>query len=254
MILPKPLSPQIDAEIQRRLSASNNIYHKGALLLRFTGMRLGELANLNFDPVWRDDAGKTYIKVPIGKLHNERLVPIDEKTIALIEAIQIGSLPHLKRFSKEPKKGKLLLGPKGGSALHNVYRLFKSISKDLDGHGSIHPHRLRHTFATTLMNSGLNPLIVMALLGHKDLRMTDRYCLITNETVYSSYFKAMSQSQFKVALNLPEMDLEGQDFNPATALDNVVKWIQREHSMNNRNTSLLVMRLNRLRSEIRNLL
>ncbi len=253
MVLPKPLPPNIDAEIQRRLTASDNIYHKGALLLRFTGMRLGELAKLDFDPIWRDDAGKTYIKVPIGKLHNERLVPIDDKTIALIEFIQKGSLPHLKRFSKEPKKGTLLLGPKGGSALHNVYRLFKLVSNDLDGHGSIHPHRLRHTFATTLMNSGLNPLMVMALLGHKDLRMTDRYCLITNDTIYRSFFKASEDAQFKVAFSLPEMDLDGQDFNPGNALDNVVKWIQREHSASNRSTSLLIMRLNRLRSEIRNL-
>lgn len=252
LVLPKPLPPQVDAEIQRRLSSSGNVYHKGALLLRLTGMRLGELSNLSFNPIWRDDSGKTYIKVPIGKLHSERLVPIDENAISLIESMQRASLPHLKKYSKKPETGKLLLGPKGGSALHNVYRLFKSISADIPGCGSIHPHRLRHTFATALMNAGLNPLIVMTLLGHKSLRMTYRYSLITNDTVYRSYFKAVEQSTFQVDFKLPALASDAADFDPAIALDSVAKWIQSQYS--HRKARLIVMRLSRLRSEIAGLI
>lgn len=253
LVLPKPLPPEVDAEIQRRLRASDNIYHKAALLLRLTGMRLGELSGLSFDPIWRDDNGKTFIKVPIGKLHSERLVPIDEKTIELIEIIQQGSLPHLKRFSLEPKKGKLLLGPEGGSALHNVYRFFKSISNDIKGHGSIHPHRLRHTFATVLMNSGLNPLFVMVLMGHSDLRMTDRYSLISNETMYRSYFKAIEQSAFKVDFKFPESETSDHVFDPALALNKVTKWLQSKQTPRNRAAALIIKRLKRLQSEIKNL-
>lgn len=54
LVLPKPLPPHVDAEIQRRLVASSNVYHMGALLLRATGMRLGELSSLSFNPIWRD--------------------------------------------------------------------------------------------------------------------------------------------------------------------------------------------------------
>lgn len=249
LVLPKPLPPNVDAEIQRRLSTSTNIYHKGALLLRLTGMRLGELSNLNFNPIWRDDSGKTYIKVPIGKLHSERLVPINENTIKLIESIQQGSLSHLKRFSKDPENGKLLLGPKGGSALHNVYRLFKSITAGIPGCGSIHPHRLRHTFATTLMNAGLNPLIVMTLLGHKNLQMTFRYSLITDNTVYQSYFKAIEQSTLN-GFKLPELGVSNaQEFNPIQSLEDIAKWLKRERA-SHRPTELIVKRVNRIRSEI----
>ena len=252
LILPKPLPPDVDIEIQRRLSASTNIYHKGAMLLRLTGMRLGELSSLSFNPIWRDDSNKTYIKVPVGKMHNERLVPIDENTIKLIESIQKGSLPHLKRFSKDPENGRLLLGAKGGSALHNVYRFFKLITADLRGHGSIHPHRLRHTFATVLMNAGLNPIVIMTLLGHKDLRMTYRYTLITNETVYRSYFSAIEQSTYKVGFNLPELNAAATEFDPALALENVVKWLKRD-GIGARQANLIIKRINRLRLEIADL-
>lgn len=249
LVLPKPLPPDVDSEIQRRLLASTNIYHQGALLLRLTGMRLGELSNLNFNPIWRDDSGKTYIKVPIGKLHSERLVPIDEKAITLIESMQRGSLPHLRRYSKNPESGKLLLGPKGGSALHNVYRLFKMITAGISGCGSIHPHRLRHTFATTLMNADLNPWIIMTLLGHKSLQMTFRYSLITDNTIYNSYFKAVEHSTLN-GFKLPEPPASNaREFDPLQSLEDVAKWVKRER-IDNRATELIVKRINRLRSEI----
>jgi len=248
-VLPKPFAPDVDVEIQRRLAASDNVYHKGALLLRLTGMRLGELSALSFNPIWRDDSGKTYLKVPIGKMHSERLVPIDEKTIQLIESIQQVSLPHLKRFSKKPEAGKLILGPKGGSALWNVYRLFKKITDDIKGHGSIHPHRLRHTFATVLMNAGLNPLVVMALLGHKSLRMTYRYSLITNDTIYRSYFDAVENSTYKVGFKLPAVAATAEEFDPLVALDNLAKWLKRD-GQDTPQARQILMRIGRLRSKI----
>ncbi len=253
LILPKPIAPDIDVEIQRRLTASGNIYHKGALLLRLTGMRLGELANLSFDPVWRDDSGKTYIKIPVGKMHSERLVPISKKTIELIKTIQKDSMPHLKKYSKNPEEGTLLLGPKGGSALHNVYRLFKIITKDLKGQGSIHPHRLRHTFATALINAGLNPLVIMVLMGHKDIRMTSRYSLISNDTIYRSYFKAIEDSEFKIEFKFRESTSSTDEFDPMIAFENIIKWIQSDSNSNERAKTLIVKRLNRLRGEIENI-
>lgn len=254
LMLPKPLPPKIDIEVQRRLVESNDLYHKGALLLRVTGMRLGELSNLSFDPIWQDDSGRTYIKVPVGKLHSERLVPIEEKTIELIKWMQKESLPHLKTFSPEPEKGKLLLGPQGGTALHNIYRRFKNITENIEGAGSIHPHRLRHTFGTVLINADLHPMTIMVLMGHKDLRMTARYSLITNATVYRTFFQATAQSSFSSEINFPNIVPLTSAFSPAVALDSVTKWLQsNNHEPNDRNKALIIKRLNRIRHEIENL-
>ena len=54
-----------------------------------------------------------------------------------------------------------------------------------------HPHQLRHTCATLLLNAGMNPLAVKAMLGHKWLETTMGYARLYDATVAGDYFRAM---------------------------------------------------------------
>ncbi|MCB0272486.1 MAG: tyrosine-type recombinase/integrase [Bdellovibrionales bacterium] len=65
--------------------------HWALLLMRWTGIRIGELVAITYDCVRYDD-NKPFLKVELGKLKNERLVPLDTKTLWLIKKIQKRSL------------------------------------------------------------------------------------------------------------------------------------------------------------------
>ena len=79
--LPRPLSPAQDIKLQQRLEASSDRLHQGLLLMRLTGLRIGELANLPCDCLRVDLHGHKFLKVPLGKLNNERLIPVDDRIV-----------------------------------------------------------------------------------------------------------------------------------------------------------------------------
>jgi site-specific recombinase XerD len=82
--LPRPVPPDIDVVLQRRLKKSDCIYQLGLLLMRRTGLRIGELIALPYQCIRTDHSGNTLLKVPLGKLATERLVPLDRRSVRLV--------------------------------------------------------------------------------------------------------------------------------------------------------------------------
>jgi site-specific recombinase XerD len=66
------------------LRESQSPYAPLFLLLRQTGMRIGELIHLPPDCVLTNDKGEHYLKVPLGKMNNERMAPLTEESFELI--------------------------------------------------------------------------------------------------------------------------------------------------------------------------
>ena len=183
--LPRPLPPDADIALQDRLATSDNVYQLGLLLMRRTGLRVGELMGLELDCVRTDHSRHRFLKVPLGKLHNERLVPLDERTHDLVRG--------LRRRGRK-RRCWLLETPSGAKTTYHYYRRTLRIAcAGLDTAGPVMTHRLRHTYATSLLNGGMSLLGVMKLLGHRDYRMTLRYTAITQETVGREYFEALAQ-------------------------------------------------------------
>ncbi len=215
--LPRPLSPNADEELQRRLEDADDLYSLGLLLMRKTGIRNGELRSLENKCIRRDHRGTVFLKVPLGKLDNERLVPIDKNTEELIERIRSkAGTPAKMRFLLETKEGNQTRYPYYAEAL-------KKASDGLDTNGKMGTHRLRHTYATALLNAGMSLVGLMKLLGHTDHRMTLRYADVTLKTVGKEYFKALDrlEGRYSEVLNNKKM-YEETETNPYKMLEDVV--------------------------------
>lgn len=85
--LPRPLEPATDEILRERLAAADDQYQLGLLVMRNTGMRIGELASVEFNCLRNDPSGNRFLKVPLGKLNSERLVPIDQTTYELVRRL-----------------------------------------------------------------------------------------------------------------------------------------------------------------------
>ena len=187
--LPRPLSPDIDAALQARLGRSESIYKLGLLLMRRTGLRIGELIHLPYSCLRTDPKGNRLLKVPLGKLDNERLVPLDKPTLKVLN--------KLRRMGMR-RRTFLLERARGQVTRYELYRhALRDACRDLHDAERITSHRLRHTYATMLLAGGMSLVGMMRLLGHKDYRMTLRYAAITDETVLSEYSAALARNQHR---------------------------------------------------------
>ena len=174
--LPRYLPPDQERVLLRALEDSpNRLYADALLLLRATGMRIGELADLELDCVHEVPGSGAWLKIPLGKLLTERMVPIDEETLKLVDRITAHRSPGLPL--RHPRTGKLadfLLTRQGRRV--SAYTLREELHRaaaeaGLDG---VVPHQLRHTYATALVNAGGSLQALMALLGHVSAEMSLR--------------------------------------------------------------------------------
>lgn len=204
--LPRPLSSENDLILLSRLREANSPYASLFLLLRHTGMRISELINLPPDCVITTLKDEKYLKVPLGKMNTERLVPLTNETFELIEKIK--NSPPLKMNRQDKNRLINLSGPV--SSVYSLLSLrFKKIVGDLsDQQKNITFHRLRHTYATTLLTGGVGLVSLMKLLGHRRIEMTLRYAKVTPAHLRDEYFKAIhvleNQSEAAFSKNLTQ--------------------------------------------------
>ena len=85
--LPRPISPDDDQRLQQELRRTDNLLSKALLLTRLTGIRIGECINLPLDCIRHVGPDQWALHVPLGKLHTERLVPLDVEGRRIIERI-----------------------------------------------------------------------------------------------------------------------------------------------------------------------
>jgi site-specific recombinase XerD len=171
--LPKPLSSEVDRAIQEGLRANNDLDARALLLARFTGVRIGELTRLERNCLSGGPHGWS-IRVPLGKLHNERVVPVDEETRKLVEAIHAECAP--RPAFVDPQTGhaiELLICTPSGTPLYGkrLRRRLKAIARSQGIHERVYPHRLRHT-------------------GHRTPDMTLRYADVSQDDLVRAYHKA----------------------------------------------------------------
>lgn len=170
------------------------------LLLARTAMRASELCNLAPDPVVQIGEHH-WLHVPVGKLRNDRYVPLHPDLVELIAAWQADQAAHIARHHR------LLADESGPVGRDRVARMVRRVATRA-GVGHVHPHRLRHTVATQAINRGMRLEAVAALLGHKSLEMTLVYARIADRTVAEEYFEVSTRVDHLYSTRLP-VDAEG---------------------------------------------
>jgi site-specific recombinase XerD len=180
--LPKFLDDPTAAKFMAALAVEPNRRRRLIVeLLARTGMRVGELGGLRDDAMYR--LGDTYwLRIPIGKLHNDRTVPLHPMLVGLINDYRSWRGPTttgllVERDDHQP------MDPR------TIYRQVKVVARRA-GVGHVHPHALRHTLATQCLNRGMSLEAIAALLGHRSPRMTLVYARISDTTVAEQYFTA----------------------------------------------------------------
>jgi site-specific recombinase XerD len=186
--LPRPLTPEQDQLIQRELLRRNDLFSNVLLLLRHTGMRIGECVDLSVDCLRTLGPNQWAIHVPLGKLKTERWVPVDSMVCQLVERIR--SL----RPPAAPNTGRLLLSRKRGRFM--LIRTLRAALQDVVAAAGITarivPHQFRHTYGTEMLRAGVGFASVMKLLGHKDPHMTLEYLEITQQDLQREFHLARS--------------------------------------------------------------
>jgi site-specific recombinase XerD len=237
--LPRPLTAAADHELQRRLSAADEPGAWALLLMRRTGLRIGELRNLEYHCV-RPDEQRPLLKVPLGKLNNERLVPLAPDTVELIRRLQ----------SVGARSRAWLVPGFGGARMSydRIRRLLTTHSHGLPDPVRVTSHRLRHTYATEMLSAGMSLPGVMRLLGHRDHHMTLRYAAITPENVSDEYTKALAQLATKYRLPAPTPTAKSA-LEIGQILDDLSRWL-RKHLPPGRDLRSLLKRVERLRHDV----
>ncbi|CQR47709.1 Tyrosine recombinase XerC [Paraliobacillus sp. PM-2] len=148
-----------------------------------TGIRVSECTNLTLDAI---DFDLQTILV-LGKGRKERYVPFGSFAAkALIDYINVGRKQLLKKSNLKTEA--LFLNAKGTPITSRGIRLI--LNKMVDEAAltiKLHPHKLRHSFATHMLNAGADLRSVQELLGHEHLSSTQIYTHVSKDRLRSIY-------------------------------------------------------------------
>jgi site-specific recombinase XerD len=196
--LPRALSPEDDRRLQDELRRADTLYSNALLLTRVTGIRIGECIHLPVDCLRHVGPEQWALHVPLGKLHSERLVPLDTEGLRMLARLhELRTMASPARLAKS--EGFLLPRVGGRFALFQTLReTLANFAKRAGCTDSIPiaPHRLRHTWASDMLRCGISLPALKELMGHKDIRMTLRYLKITQPDLQREFYSARQNTAY----------------------------------------------------------
>lgn len=174
------------AEIKQLLSAPDDGSYEAVRaktmleLLYATGMRVSELVALKPEYLNLQDG---WVRV-LGKGSKERLIPVHERALA---ALKHFLLLRQRRFPSA-LAAEVFLSRRGGKLSRSQFwRDLRDLAKRAGLEGRIHPHVLRHTFATHVLQGGADLRSVQEMLGHASLATTQIYTHLDNSALKDSH-------------------------------------------------------------------
>lgn len=180
-----------DEEMNRLFEATTGDkpldYRNRALLeiLFASGIRVSECKNLKV----ADLDLNMGILLAKGKGNRERYVPFGEYAkIAVEEYLEYSRSPLMEKYGKEHDF--LFISQYGDPiSVSGIQYVLDQLIKETGLTSNMHPHKLRHTFATHMLNNGADMRTVQELLGHKSLSSTQIYTHVTKEHLLKDYNK-----------------------------------------------------------------
>lgn len=164
-------------------TTTNGIYYKCFLaLLADTGARIKEIMMIERKNV---DIENKEILLTHTKTSEDRIVYLTEK----IGYIAVKKMMSIKCDHKYLLHNSIKNRP---AAYNDILYILRSVKKDMDWK-KLHPHMFRHTAATALIERGMDLASIMIILGHKNLKTTERYLHVSKTHVKKHYQSIMNK-------------------------------------------------------------
>lgn len=205
-MLPRYLPVDADRALITALTEQphNELAALALRLQRACGLRIGELLDLELDCVHQIEDNGAWLKVPLGKMSTERMVPLDTEILDLLDRITTlrshgRPLPH----PRYRRPAQFLFTHHGRRLGQQSLRAELDHAADIAGLERVTSHQLRHTYATALVNAGVSLQALMALLGHVSAEMSLRYGRLFDSTVRTEYERALELAKQQVPQPAP---------------------------------------------------
>jgi len=157
-------------EVKRLINATHNIKHKLILKLMYgCGLRVSELVNLKKKDF---NFSESLLHIRLSKGRKDRFVKIPDSIKKELESYS--------NFVNED----FFVSSRGSKlTTATIQKIVKNTAKKAGIKKKIHPHTLRHSFATHLLEQGIDLRIIQKLLGHSNIKTTQIYLSVSNATI-----------------------------------------------------------------------
>lgn len=172
---------EIDKLFNIRLNKPIDYRNKAMLELLFaTGTRISELTSLTLSQI---NFEESIIKV-MGKGKKERIIPIANNALNYLKVYIYNYREYLIKNTSE-----YVFLNKNGEKIsrQGFFKILKKMAQDSGINKNISPHVLRHSFATYLLNNGVDLRVIQELLGHENLETTEIYSHLTSQKIKDDY-------------------------------------------------------------------
>ncbi|MCI0539718.1 MAG: site-specific integrase [Verrucomicrobiales bacterium] len=157
-------------EVARFLKAARSLKFRAMFMTAYAaGLRVSEVINLEPRDI---DSKRMTIHVRAGKGQKDRMVMLSEKLLPVLREYWQKYRPAAKMFFPGDNRQRPMIDKNVQTACHGMARRAK-ITKNVT------PHTLRHSFATHLLEAGTDIRTIQMLLGHRSLRTTALYILVS---------------------------------------------------------------------------
>src|SRR5262245_27750913 len=163
-------------EVAALLTVSRNLKHRAILTTLYAaGLRVSELCQLQGTDI---DSARMVLRVRQGKGQHDRYVMLSPKLLPLLRQYWQLYKPQPWLFPGHPQTRPI--------TTKAVYLVCRQAGEAAALPKVIHPHRLRHTVATHLLEAGVDLRRIQLLLGHRSLRSTSRYLHVTPHALHAT--------------------------------------------------------------------
>lgn len=158
-------------EVKDLLNNSSNLKHRLILKLLYgCGLRVSEVLNLKKEDILFNE---NLIKISLSKGKKDRFVKLPDSLFS--ELKNYVSLLNSQILFESTRGGKLTAA--------TIQKIVKNSTKKAGIQKNIHPHTLRHSFATHLLEAGTDLRIIQKLLGHSDIKTTQIYLQVSQQSI-----------------------------------------------------------------------
>ena len=200
---------QIQELFARNAERTDNLKNRDQAilyLLYYSGVRAQELVSLNIQSVYMRER---LIRV-LGKGNKERIIPfsedckkvlknyIDNDRAKLVNKYILWQKKHQDKKMQDSMMSPLFFNAQGGPlTTRGLEYILDAIQEKTGLFLGLHPHILRHSFATHLLENGADLRVIQELLGHESINATQVYTHVTEEAMKDTYEKAFPRAKKK---------------------------------------------------------